>query len=99
MQKATVNNIPGQIIEVTQELPNIGLGPATLITGYKFQPDAPPPAPVYEFEKLETLNINGRKHDSYRAWQIEGGRIHAGDFAVPHRTPRSKLQDYFLRGE
>ena len=96
MEKATVNGITGKIIELKRDLPNIGLGPATAHAGYEFVPDAPPPAATYEFEKLRSVTLGGKRKDCYRVIKIIGGsRIVAGEFTAPARTPRSKLLEIY----
>ena len=96
MEKATVNGITGKIIERKRDLPNIGLGPATAHAGYEFVPDAPPPAATYEFEKLRSVTLGGKRKDCYRVIKITAdSRVVAGEFTSPAGTPRSKLLEIY----
>lgn len=91
--KITLNNIPGQIVEIRRSLPNIGLGPSTATVGYKFVADPlPVVAQEFKFEHDGNAIYGGSKVKIYKAFSsYDGGWRYAGSFYVPFRTPRKDL--------
>ena len=91
--KITLNNIPGQIVEIRRSLPDIGLGPSTATVGYKFVADPlPVVAQEFKFEHDGNAIYGGRKVKMYKAFRRDGGSWrYDGSFSTPSRTPRKDL--------
>lgn len=95
-EKAIVNGIPGRIVQRTEPLPNVGLGPATAIIGYEFIPDPQPPvAPNYRFDRSGRITLAGKPRMTYRVWQRIGDSwIYQTTIHVPPRTKAADLKNY-----
>ena len=91
--KITLNNIPGQIVEIRRSLPDIGLGPSTATVGYKFVADPlPVVAQEFKFEHDGNAIYGGRKVKMYKAFRRDGGSWrYDGSFSTPSRSPRKDL--------
>ena len=91
--KITLNNIPGQIVEIRRSLPNIGLGHSTATVGYKFVADhLPVVAQEFKFEHDGNAIYGGSKVKIYKAFRRDGGAWrYDGSFSTTSRTPRKDL--------
>lgn len=91
--KITLNNIPGQIVEVRRSLPNIGLGPSTATIDHEFVADPLPAAnPEFKFEHDGNAIYSGRKVKMYKAFRRDGGTWrYDGSFSTPSRTQRKDI--------
>lgn len=90
--KITLNNVPGEIVEIRRSLQNIGLGPSTATLGHEFFADPLPATnPEFKFEHDGNAIYVGSKVKIYKAFsRYDGGWRYAGSFYVPFRT---KLKD------
>lgn len=98
MQRITLNGVSGQLIKKTVDLPNIGLGPSTLVTGYAFvaDPQSAKAKPEYKFELDGKATMHGQKVKIYNVFVAdEKGAWHFDQrISVPARTPKKELEKW-----